>query len=1085
MKNKRMLKVLSTSFLLGSLVITSPSFAQIVNDDKEVNTFSHVDELQLGDVNVNPSVKASAKIPNSFKSDLRFSDFSQNFDLNTWFINNYVPATGYKDTYNNYEQVCSYTNYTFNLPTKDKNGNPEKFALSIGAAILHAGSGTDYENMALKHMNTGNDTFEKYSQVTGDLAHIYYKDKMKYNKDNAIKAIQTEQDGSYFGDTYKKSAGMTFNISDKFTKEMIIPSHKEAFTNKSTYMRDLKAVEKAAVDYYTQKYGKPKSKTFVIQTRDDYNGIRNITLPPNLSEDFYTEYGGLQVTSRHRFDKDLNQSFDEMALSAGTTFSPYHNHFFVLTDGKYKADPSLPYKQVKKDTSGKKQLMEFDEFFDNKVEKPDVLSKFKKALTSTYLNPNTISDKPLYHLVGNVEKITKETPYKTIKQNDSTLKAGETKVKVKGVKGKTEIIKTYEVVAQTGELKNPKESSKVISKPVDEIVLVGTMKAETKEEKKTETIAFEKETRNNPKLKKGEIKVIQKGVNGTKEITYKVYLENGKEVKREKVSEKVTKQPVKEITEVGTLETTIKNETKTETIKFEKETKENPKLKKGETKVAQKGVDGVKEITYKVTLENGKEVKREKVSEKVTKQPVKEIVEVGTLETTTKNETKTETVPFEKEIRNNSKLKKGETKVVQKGINGTKEITYKVTLENGKEVKREKVSEKVTKQPVKEITEVGTLETTTKEEKKTETVPFEKETRNNPKLKKGETKVVQKGVNGTKEITYKVTYENGKEVKREKVSEKITNEPVKEITEIGTLVSEVKEEKKTEDIKFKTIFKENPELKKDEKKVVTKGENGKLTVFYKVTYENGKEVKREKYYEEVSKEKVDEVIEVGTLVVETKDEEKSETVKFEKETKENPELKKGETKVIQKGEDGEKTVKYKVTYNNGKEVSREKISEKITKEPVKEITEVGTKVSEIKEVKEVEDIKFETITRENKNAPKGETKVVQKGAKGKKEITYKVILENGKEVSREKVSEQVVQDVLNEIIEVGTKEQVKKQEPKKETKQEKQAEKIEQTKKPEPKNLPKAGVEAEAPLLAGSLLSVISGLFISLKKKFK
>ena len=422
MKNKRMLKVLSTSFLLGSLVITSPSFAQIVNDNKEVSTFSHIDKLQLGDVNVSLSVKAGAKIPNRFKSDLRFSDFSQNFDLNTWFINNYVPATGYKDTYNNYEQVCSYTNYTFNLPTKDKNGNPEKFALSIGAAILHAGSGTDYENMALKHMNTGNDTFEKYSQVTGDLAHIYYKDKMKYNKDNAIKAIQTEQDGSYFGDMYKKSAGMIFNISDKFTKEMIIPSHKEAFTNKSTYMRDLKAVEKAAVDYYTQKYGKPKSKTFVIQTRDDYNGIRNITLPPNLSEDFYTEYGGLQVTSRHRFDKDLNQSFDEMALSAGTTFSPYHNHFFVLTDGKYKADPNLSYKQIKKDTSGKKQLMEFDEFFDNKVEKPDVLAKFKKALTSTYLNPNTISDKPLYHLVGNVEKITKEMPYKTIKQNDSTLK---------------------------------------------------------------------------------------------------------------------------------------------------------------------------------------------------------------------------------------------------------------------------------------------------------------------------------------------------------------------------------------------------------------------------------------------------------------------------------------------------------------------------------------------------------------------------------------------------------------------------------------------------------------------------------------
>ena len=52
----------------------------------------------------------------------------------------------------------------------------------------------------------------------------------------------------------------------------------------------------------------------------------------------------------------------------------------------------------------------------------------------------------------------------------------------------------------------------------------GSVIGKSKEEKKTETIAFEKETRNNPKLKKGETKVIQKGVNGTKEITYKVYL---------------------------------------------------------------------------------------------------------------------------------------------------------------------------------------------------------------------------------------------------------------------------------------------------------------------------------------------------------------------------------------------------------------------------------------------------------------------------------------------------------------------------------------------------------------------------------
>lgn len=854
MKNKKALRIFSTSFLLGALLITQPSFAQIVNDDRGANSSIYDNKLQLGDVNVSQPVKAGATIPNRFKSPLIISDFDDGFDFTTWFINNYTPATGYKDTYNNYDQVRAYVVYSFKSPEKEPSGENKRFDVFFGVDLFNEGTGTDYENMNTVKHNEGNNAFYKYSQATGDLGHIYYKDKLKYTIDNAVKGGVAPIDASS-SKSGAFDAGMMFSLSSKFTKPTVIPSHNETFMTKEQYLKDYKAIEKAILDKFTAKYGKHYETVYVVQVPDDYNGLRKLTLPSNMSDNFTSTYGGFQMIHGSRTDEDTGKKMSKFAIISHDKYTPYDSNWVLLTDGTYKADPNLPYKQVKKDASGKKQLMEFDEYVNNKVENPEALKKFKTDVMKL-VDSSKVTLDPIYTRIGNVEKTTKETPYKTIKQNDPTLKAGETKVKVKGVTGKTEILKTYEVNPKTGKLSNPKESSKVVSKPVDEVVLVGTMTAETKEEKKTETIKFEKETRN------------------------------------------------------------------------------NPKLAKDETKVVQKGVDGVKEITYKVTLENGKEIKREKVSEKVTK------------------------------------------------------------------------------------------------------------------------------------------------------------EPVKEITEVGTLVSEVKEEKKTEDIKFKTIFKENPELKKDEKKVVTKGENGKLTVFYKVTYENGKEVKREKYYEEVSKEKVDEVIEVGTLVVETKGEEKSEVVKFEKETKENPELKKGETKVVQKGEDGEKTVKYKVTYNNGTEVSREKVSEKITKEPVKEITEVGTKTSETKEVKEVEDIKFETITKENKNAPKGEVKVTQKGANGKKEITYKVVYENGKEISREKVSEQVVQDVLNEVIEVGTKEQevkkdTKKQEPKKETKQEKEAKKIEQTKKPEPKNLPKAGVEVEAPLLAGSLLSIISGLFISLKKKFK
>ena len=1016
MKNKKALRIFSTSFLLGALLITQPSFAQIANDDVASNV-----GLEISDNNERSNVKASLA-----------DNVSDNFE-----IKNFNMTTSGSTTTNPASKL------SFDIISKSN--KPYK-----------AGDYIEIEFKGASSLNYSSKVIQNGTQIATMIVSTPVLPRSK-------------KDSSYVTGT-----GATRNIKVIFNENIVGRNDIKMYLNLeatpgSRYAIDEDEEEKGSVDYhYTfnivgQNEIKSETNSRIVNTAYPFGNTyiyndKNSDGGYKSSLVFTFENGGKKGSINktdlkgEKFTAEIDNGFDLSSIKKGDIIDSYDSSIY---DKDYVLNQPYHIKYDKLDSTGQLRVIDV---IQGKGDEPskvvvEVLNSIPVGKVYSY-NINGLSYKKSVDFSTHNGGISNGK----LLANDNTL-WGYTKTTILNI------------------VYNRKDNS------------ASSTEQTVKNETKTEPINFERETRNNPNLAKGETKVIQKGVNGEKEITYKVTYKAGKEVKREKVSEKVIKKPVKEIIEVGTSSTQVKDVMETEIINFERETRNNPKLKKGETKVIQKGVTGFKEINYKVTYENGKEIKREKISEKVVVKPIKEIVEVGTLATTTKNETKTETVPFEKETRNNPKLKKGETKVVQKGVDGVKEITYKVTLENGKEIKREKISEKITKQPIKEITEVGTLETITKEEKKTETIKFEKETKENPKLKKGETKVVQKGVDGVKEITYKVTLENGKEIKREKVSEKITKEPIKEITEVGTLVSEVKEEKKTEDIKFKTIFKENPELKKDEKKVVTKGENGKLTVFYKVTYENGKEVKREKYYEEVSKEKVDEVIEVGTLVVETKDEEKSETVKFEKETKENPELKKGETKVIQKGEDGEKTVKYKVTYNNGVEVNREKISEKITKEPVKEITEVGTKVSETKEVKEVEDIKFETITRENKNAPKGEVKVVQKGIKGKKEITYKVVYENGKEVSREKVSETIVQDVLNEVIEVGTKEkdvkQTSKKEPKKETKQEKQTEKIEQAKKPESKNLPKAGVEAEAPLLAGSLLSVILGLFISLKKKFK
>lgn len=71
-----------------------------------------------------------------------------------------------------------------------------------------------------------------------------------------------------------------------------------------------------------------------------------------------------------------------------------------------------------------------------------------------------------------------------------------------------------------------------------------------------------------------------------------------------------------------------------------------------------------------------------------------------------------------------------------------------------------------------------------------------------------------------------------------------------------------------------------------------------------------------------------------------------EEIAYETETKENPELEKGKTETVQTGETGIKELEIKEIYENGELVKSEAISEVVTKEPVKEIVEKGTKEPE-------------------------------------------------------------------------------------------------------------------------------------------
>ncbi|WP_237266842.1 3D domain-containing protein [Thermoclostridium stercorarium] len=68
-----------------------------------------------------------------------------------------------------------------------------------------------------------------------------------------------------------------------------------------------------------------------------------------------------------------------------------------------------------------------------------------------------------------------------------------------------------------------------------------------------------------------------------------------------------------------------------------------------------------------------------------------------------------------------------------------------------------------------------------------EKIPYAIEEIPNEKMNKGEKRVIQAGVEGTMEKYYKLTYEDGRIVSREFLSEKVIEEPVTEIVEYGTV----------------------------------------------------------------------------------------------------------------------------------------------------------------------------------------------------------------------------------------------------------------------------------------------------------
>ena len=471
------------------------------------------------------------------------------------------------------------------------------------------------------------------------------------------------------------------------------------------------------------------------------------------------------------------------------------------------------------------------------------------------------------------------------------------------------------------------QGDKVVDPGKPQVIEVGTKPKVVEEE-----IPFEKKTRENPNLPEGTSKVVQEGKNGKKKTTttYTLDPKTGKVTPNTPTVE--TTPPVDQITEIGK----GKDKDGDLVVNYIPD----PESPQGKETIVDEGSKPKLDVTGKV------------------KDPGKpKVIKVGT-----KPKVVEEEIPFKETVVENPSKPEGSRTVLKEGKVGKKTTTTTYTLDpkTGKVTPNTTTS---TTPPEDRLIEVGTGKNVNGDIV-TEYVP-------DLELEPGKTKVVQNGTPEVKDVTGKVV---------------TPGTPT--IIHIG-----IKPKVVEENIPFEREYKDNPKLPEGVENVIQKGVNGKkvTTTTYTVDTKTGKVTSTDKVDETPV---VNEIVERGTG--------KNITGEIVVNYVPDPELEPGKTKVVQEGTPEVKDV-------TGKVVTPGKPT----------IIHVGTKPKVVEE-----ETPFKEETRENKDLPKGQTKVVQEGKVGKKTTTttYEVDPKTGTVTPTEKVEET---PAVNKITEIGTKEEAK------------------------------------------------------------
>ncbi|MGQ7441744.1 ZmpA/ZmpB/ZmpC family metallo-endopeptidase [Streptococcus suis] len=346
---------------------------------------------------------------------------------------------------------------------------------------------------------------------------------------------------------------------------------------------------------------------------------------------------------------------------------------------------------------------------------------------------------------------------------------------------------------------------------------------------------------------------------------------------------------------------------------------------------------------------------------------------------------------------------------------------------------------------------------------KTEAIPFEIQTVENPQLSAGTERVVQEGQDGERIVTIKQVHSKGQIISEEEISSTVTKTAVPKIVEVGTkqatddIVTEVPDTAPshelptlqiteevstyTESIPFETQEVADDTLLEGTRQIVQEGKAGQKTIETKKTYIDGILVKTETVSETINQPAAPQIIHVGTKPVTSVPDSApshevpmislteetlthTEAIAFDVQEIYDANLAEGSREVEQKGQAGVRTIETKNYYADGVLIKSEQVSDVVTKAPVTEVVRVGTKTADVLGVETVvatEELPFETTVTETEELYVGEEKVVNEGKVGSKEVTTTYQTINGVRQPNPTVTEKVLEEPTTKEVLKGTK----------------------------------------------------------------